>query len=208
MRINNYPLKEDRDFIVIDGKVYFSVRVFSFYKRNLNKVSASSVRKKVSKNNYIVVDSQKGGIKYLFSAMAVYEWINMSLFTSSEKNTYIKELKDLGLIDCSLSAECTRTELMFLGDLQDFIAIYDPELKVSTQVNISDGIVVDAVIGDKIIIEYDENNHLYYNKEQEAMRDFTLKRLGYNIIRISDKESNIKNIALICKKIFIWTRKL
>lgn len=53
-----------------------------------------------------------------------------------------------------------------------------------------------------IAIEYDENDHKGYSYEQQEEREKNIKELlGCKFIRVSDKNSNGYNIALILKEI-------
>jgi len=54
----------------------------------------------------------------------------------------------------------------------------------------------------KVAIEYDENDHKGYSYEKQELRERRIKEeLGCSFIRVSDKNSNGHNIALILKEL-------
>lgn len=58
-----------------------------------------------------------------------------------------------------------------------------------------------------MIIEYDENNHLDYDKDKEKEReDFIIKETGADIVRVDDK-NDIYNLGIIAKRMKIKRRK-
>ena len=52
-----------------------------------------------------------------------------------------------------------------------------------------------------IVIEYDENNHRYYDKEKEKIREQAIKQLGYSIIRIDDSLSPLRSAVFVYNSI-------
>lgn len=52
-----------------------------------------------------------------------------------------------------------------------------------------------------IIIEYDENNHKYYNKDKEDLRGNVLKSLGYTILRINDSLDPVSSASFIFRQL-------
>ena len=52
-----------------------------------------------------------------------------------------------------------------------------------------------------VIIEYDENNHKWYDQNKEKQREDVLKSLGYTLLRIDDSSSPIESASLIFKQL-------
>lgn len=52
-----------------------------------------------------------------------------------------------------------------------------------------------------IIVEYDENNHRYYDQEKEKLRERIFNSLGYKIIRVNDSVPPIEAAASLFKQI-------
>ena len=52
-----------------------------------------------------------------------------------------------------------------------------------------------------VVVEYDENNHKYYDKEKEDKRENVLKALGYSIIRTDDSVPPIESATAVFKQI-------
>lgn len=54
----------------------------------------------------------------------------------------------------------------------------------------------------KVAIEYDENDHKNYSYEEQELRELHIKKeLGCRFIRVSDKNTNAFNIALVLKEL-------
>ena len=52
-----------------------------------------------------------------------------------------------------------------------------------------------------VIIEYDENNHAYYDKDMEKQRESVLCQLGYSVIRIDDSKTPLESALIVLNKI-------
>lgn len=52
-----------------------------------------------------------------------------------------------------------------------------------------------------VIIEYDENNHKWYDQNKEKQREDVLKSLGYTLLRIDDSSSPIESASLIFRQL-------
>ena len=77
----------------------------------------------------------------------------------------------------------------------------DTGIEIRRHVHIS-GYFVDIELRGCIhptIIEYDENNHKYYDKKQEEQRELFLKRFGYNVVRVDDSIDPVESSAQIFK---------
>ena len=51
------------------------------------------------------------------------------------------------------------------------------------------------------IVEYDENNHAYYNKDMEKQRESVLCQLGYSVIRIDDSKTPLESALIVLNKL-------
>lgn len=98
------------------------------------------------------------------------------------------KLVGFGVHSCDLENEdtlytITRDELK-----DDFTYIKNPMREIS-KLNIA--------------IEYDENNHRYYDIEQENLREERIKKeLGCDFIRVSDNKTHIENSAIVLNCMF------
>ena len=55
----------------------------------------------------------------------------------------------------------------------------------------------------KIAIEFDEEGHKYYSYETQEYREQYIKqKLDCKFVRVNDKDSHGKNLAIIAKEIF------
>jgi hypothetical protein len=53
-------------------------------------------------------------------------------------------------------------------------------------------------------VEYDESNHVGYDKAKETEREKIIIAKGYRFMRLSDSQSNAKNLAKVAKEA-LWT---
>ena len=95
-----------------------------------------------------------------------------------------------------------RKELEFINELKDFLSEFG--IKGIPQYKVDDKYRIDYYITNlKIAIEYDENNHNAYDKNDEISREkYIIKKLGCRFIRVSDNKTNASNIGIIAKELF------
>ena len=92
----------------------------------------------------------------------------------------------------------TSKEEEFYSDLWNIITALNHTVKQHERIDLSYGtVIVDFLIDNSLIAEYDENDHKNYDKDKEKLREAELKGLGYKFIRLSDRNSNSENIAKI-----------
>lgn len=199
IKLNGYNLLEKFHYITIDNEIFFKSNVFILL-TNFNKQPMSNILSKISDENYIKPAKNGRGSSILIRSEGLYEWICHSLsFDTSVKKKLINELKQQKLISNDLPNMSTKIELDFLEDLKKFFLFYNSSIKILYQVPISN-YIVDFIIND-LVIEYDEFEHKYYNKQKEELKEKNILENGYRLLRISNKNSNIENIALILKNI-------
>lgn len=99
-----------------------------------------------------------------------------------------------------------RKELSFVNDLEEFLSAFN--IKGIAQYKIDDKYRIDYYIPDlKIAIEYDENSHKNYNKNEEKIREeYINSKLGCKFIRVSDDNSDIKNIGIVAKELYNYAQ--
>ena len=97
-----------------------------------------------------------------------------------------------------------RKELNFINDMEEILSVF--LIKGIRQFRIGNKYRIDYYIPTiKVAIEYDENSHKLYNKDEEIMREtFIKEQLGCKFIRISDDYNNNKGIGLVIKKLINW----
>ena len=95
-----------------------------------------------------------------------------------------------------------RKELEFINELKDFLSEFG--IKGIPQYKVDDKYRIDYYITNlKIAIEYDENNHNAYDKNEEISREkYIIEKLGCRFIRVSDDKTNASNIGIIAKELF------
>ena len=124
------------------------------------------------------------------------------LLISKSQNKSEKEkheiLKSLGLSKKIILN--SRDEINFSYSLKEALAPFNLEVKIKFKV---DKYIVDFYISSKnLVIEYDENNHIGYSKEQEKQREKIIKdKLKCKILRLSNLNSDCLNIGLVFKEI-------
>ena len=124
-----------------------------------------------------------------------------------------KELKEKLLVEIQdkignreLIVITERKELSFVNDLEEFLSAFN--IKGIAQYKIDDKYRIDYYIPDlKIAIEYDENSHKNYNKNEEKIREeYINSKLGCKFIRVSDDNSDIKNIGIVAKELYNYAQ--
>lgn len=186
--------------VIVDGKVYFSAKkAFFAYMVGyaISPVCISYELRKVEASEYIKPKNKRDG--YLISALGIKQWIMNSpiRFTPSEKQQYISNMVDAGLLSESERFSYSSTkESIFYSNIYAFFEAINLNVKIKKQVSIDD-YIVDLVICDKIVVEFDELSHAGYSKEKECRRESIILSNGYLLLRFNDSES----IGLILGKI-------
>jgi len=195
IKLNDFPV----NLYEINGCTFFKYRevIYCYLlkipcTKELLKISESNIYRKTNKGRY--------SCSYI-NADGLVEWINHSLrFTPREKAKYIKELIELKLVSENTQSATTTKELTFfslLTDILNQIGITD----IKRQYNIDD-YLVDCIINNSLVIEFNENNHIGYDKEEEEKRYNIIKQKGYEIISVLDDKKNLGvYIGNILKKI-------
>lgn len=112
-------------------------------------------------------------------------------------NEYINLLNQNGF---NVKLMKTSKEEEFYSDLWNIMTALNHVVKQHQKIELSYGtVIVDFLIDNSVIAEYDENNHKNYDRDKEKLREAELKGLGYKFIRLSDRNSNSENIARIIR---------
>ena len=192
---NEYPL----DLHEIDGDYFVSLRtlyplIFEF--KTITSVTREL--KNVSLKNYKITGSGRGRLT-LINGNGLSELLSRTIRLSyKEKLEVVKSLKSLGL-NITEPVSSTRKELDFFDDISDFLGCFNIEIERQFEIC---GFLYDFKIGN-LIVEYDEAKHAGYNKALEADREKITLDNGMRFIRVSDDESNAKNIGLIFRELSI-----
>jgi hypothetical protein len=185
----------DIPITVIKNKKYINFNYWMLCHRNFNgKCIVTYEIRKLPVGTWEVVKKGRN-VTYYVDGTGVIDFIQRSIsMPITIKKDIIEQLKQDGMIDkTTCITYYARKEISFYSDLIDFMSVFGK--KVLSQV-ICDGFLIDFVI-EKYAIEYDENGHEAYNKEKEIKRAETIVKNGYKLIRVIDKNTNIKNIAII-----------
>lgn len=95
----------------------------------------------------------------------------------------------------------TRKEIEFIKDLKDFLSVFN--IVGISQYKVDKYRIDYYIPAIRVAIEYDENNHKDYNTSKEQEREkYISEKIGCKFIRISDAESNAKNIGIIMQKLY------
>ena len=196
----DFPISEKNGGYWIDFRKFLELTASTI--GNINLGDVNKILNKIPKEYYLkyqpISKGRNSKADVFISANGIVSYLSSTYrFSHSEKLDILNQFKKLGLVSNDLVLSVSRSELSFLSDLQDFFSFFNK--KVDCQVIIAD-YIVDFVI-DSIAIEFDENDHKNYNKENEKKRDSTIKELGYKLIRVSDKNSNAYNLAIIAKAV-------
>ena len=142
---------------------------------------------KIKKGRYSWYFINSNGISRLFGLVR-----NIPL---TKINEYINLLNQNGF---NVKLMKTSKEEEFYSDLWNIMTALNHTIKQHQKIELSYGtVIVDFLIDNSVIVEYDENDHKNYDKNKENLREIELKELGYKFIRLSDKCSNSENIAKI-----------
>lgn len=109
--------------------------------------------------------------------------------------SFISKLKELKIVDKDFFILPKCKEKTFNFHLQDYANYLGLNLDRQVQCG---SYVVDFVINNSLAIEFDENNHIQYDKKKEQEREnFILER--YKLVRVNDTDSIGLSLAKISK---------
>lgn len=123
--------------------------------------------------------------------------------SAQNKMELLEDLKLKGLLKEGVSYVLpNRPEIEFLDELEEVLTPF--KYKCIRQYRVLD-CRIDLYIEDlNIAIEYDENDHLHYDEWSHEIRQECIeKELGCRFIRVSDKNSNLHNVGVVMKEIFM-----
>lgn len=170
-------------------KTFFSI-AFDF----LPLTNQSKELRNVSKANILAVSGGRYRKTYI-SFDGVVEYLQKTTRISvSDKQEILKCLADQGLGEFSPVFN-TRKELAFFDELSGYLSAKGYEAEIHKQYPMN-GFVVDALIGG-VVIEYDEDCHISYDKEKEKIRDESILSSGLKLVRVSDRNSNGFNVGVV-----------
>lgn len=115
---------------------------------------------------------------------------------SIDGDVRIRLLKFLDIHDSTIID--VRSEIAFKRDLIDFCNVMGWSVECQYKMG---PYFIDFLINGLYAVEYDENDHSNYDMQSEWIRDQMIQDKGFKLIRLSDKNSNATNVALIVKTI-------
>jgi len=186
-------------YVLINGNTYFELSTICFaIGINPSSSSRGNLLKRVSACNiYRESDRGRNSGSYI-NTNGVSEIMAFSfIMTHYDKKRIIEELQFKLNEKINIVAFSTTFESNFMGYLQEFFSGFGA-YTLKSQIGIGH-YIVDALIDDSIIVEYDENNHNSYDKQKEKERSDYLIGSGYSIIRVSDRDSVHFSIGKILK---------
>lgn len=170
-------------------------KIHSRHKESLDKFSVKSEIKNTEGTRIVMRHVTLYSIKGLF---LILQYANVSERT---KTDLINLVKQLGVDTSHLVTISTRKELSFIDELEDFFSNFN--IVGIKQYNVDNKYRIDYYVPClQIAIEYDENNHQYYNQEKEKERMFYIKnKLRCQFIRVADSDSNSRNLGYVVKQL-------
>lgn len=190
--------------IVIDGEVWFVAKdvasIIGYENTNcaiLQHVDEEDKKMvKISDFKDNLPAHMRGSIICIMNSNGILSLISKSNKISSNQKDIL--LKKLGLSSCIHIK--SRVEIEFKECLSAFFLAFG--YKVIHQYKIGPYRIDFFIPKINTGIEYDENDHLYYNElKEEEREEFIRKTMGCDIIRISDKNDNYYNLGIISKRI-------
>lgn len=191
--------------VEIDGEVWFvgkdvaDILKYRNGSRDINRHVDKEDRRKV-----MLFDGRQQKETIVINGAGVYSLISVCKTVNQDIKIELVNLisKYCGKINNSdVCIIKTRKEIEFIKDLKDFLSVFNivgiPQYKVNKY-------RIDYYIpAIRVAIEYDENNHKDYNKSKEQEREkYISEKIGCKFIRISDAESDAKNIGIIMQKLY------
>lgn len=185
----------------IDGVTYLDFNMFLLCHRNFSgRCDITYEAAKLPKNTWIKVKKYKDkrNVQYYINGKGLLDFIQRSIsMVYSEKKGLVEQMLSNKMIQNMPIELYKRNEIIQLDALKDFFSVYHK--KVESQVPCGQ-YIIDFVI-DSYAIEYDENDHRSYDGVKEKERESIIINAGYKIIRISDKNSHFKNLAIVSREI-------
>lgn len=171
--------------------LYMDSHMGNFPSNEMNKISPCNVKK---------IGTRGRGAKTLINGDGIAEWICRSIrFSIHEKIKFINELKTQKLISHDFNIVCSTSESDFFTSLSFLLEEIYPNYSIKRQQCIDESIIVDCVLNDSIVIEFDEKMHVSYDYEAERIREEFIMNKGYSIVRIDDKCNIGKALGIILK---------
>ena len=139
--------------------------------------------------------------KYYNSCLYTLEGALLICSLSQQEKAYEFSQWLLNISNSDITVITSRNEIEFMKLLKDFLDEYN--IKYIQQYKI-DKYRIDLYLPElKIAIEFDEEGHKYYSYETQEYREQYIKqKLDCKFVRVNDKDSHGKNLAIIAKEIF------
>lgn len=137
----------------------------------------------------------------LYSIKGLLLILQLANVSKKIKTDFINLIKQSGIDINNFVTINTRKELSFIDDVEEFFSnFYITGIK---QCNVDNKYRIDYYIPAlQIAIEYDENNHNYYNRENEKERQFYIQnKLHCQFIRVTDSVSNTRNLGYVVEQL-------
>ena len=184
-KVNDFPIT-----IGANGEVRYSyfLSAISNFSTNVNLL------REVLKIDESFRRKERNGrrVEYYVKPEGILQYLQITTrLSKGEKDEILNVYKNFGFIDKKIVFQQTRMEKNFEDVLNVICNHYG--LAYKKQVLIKEKYYIDFVVGD-YAIEYDENNHDYYDKKQEKKREQCIINEGFTIIRINSKNNNTENI--------------
>ena len=190
-----------------DSKIWFPYRRVLLFYLNFN-VPENKELEKVSSENILKNGLRGRNAKTYINAYGICDWIcNSFRFTQYEKEKMINELKEQGLVGDDFIVSYTRPELDFFSNLCYLFDNMGLNVDIKRQEYI-DGYIVDGLLDNHIVVEYDENEHKGYDEDKEKERETRISYSGYELVRVSDKMPLGKSLGIVLKKYIEWKKQI
>lgn len=165
------------------------------HKETLDKFSVKSKIKNIEGNRAVTRQVTLYSIKGL---LLILQFANVS---EKIKMDFVNFIEQTWIDTSNFVTITTRKELSFIDELEEFLSTLD--IVGVKQYNVDNKYRIDYYIPAlQIAIEYDENNHNYYNRENEKERLFYIRnKLRCRFIRVTDSVSNARNLGYVVNQL-------
>lgn len=171
-------------------------KIHTRHKESLDKFSVKSKINNIEGNRVVMRQVTLYSIKGL---LLILQFANVSEKIKTDFVNFIEQAT--GVNTSNFVTINTRKELSFIDDVEEFFSNFD--ITGIKQYNVDNKYRIDYYIPAlQIAIEYDENNHNYYNQENEKERQFYIQdKLHCQFIRVTDSVSNTRNLGYVVKQL-------
>lgn len=188
---------------IIDGvpmfELYSTGMALGYVKTSKGKQYARTERIDNTAKNAEITTVVHDDKKYI-TIDDVRKFITLSHTDNLKKDMFIDFLKNNGYIDYNEVFTSTRKEIKFLNELEEVLLPLG--IKGIRQYPILSYRIDYYIPKLNLAVEYDENNHKNYSFDAHELRQMNIEKvLKCKFVRLSDSNTNLKNIGIVINEI-------